>query len=236
MAGPIDIDVWTWSLEPAPDVLARLSSHLSDAERQRAARFLNPAHGAHYAAGRGTLREVLATCTGRAPHALQFDAGPSGKPMLPGGIGNPHFNLSHTGAFAALAVTTVAEIGIDIERIRSIEMDVARRFFAPAEVAAILVLPASEHMAAFYRCWTRKEAFVKALGDGLHFPLDAFEVSLDVDRPPVLRALAGTDAANLHHWRFAHLRADDLAPGLVGAIALKTAGDDRPLRLNFRQP
>jgi 4'-phosphopantetheinyl transferase len=220
----IDIDVWTWSLAPMQAVLLRLSRHLNAEEETRAKRFLNPVHGDQYRAGRGRLREILAGVAGGEPAALTFVTGAAGKPALLDLADTPSFNLSHTEDFAALAVcrTPGLALGIDIERIRPIERDIARRFFSAGEVAALEALPAEARMAAFYRLWTRKEAFVKATGDGLAFPLEDFDVSLSIDAPALLR-LKGRPAAEVARWRLIHLSAADLTPGLVGALAVERA-------------
>ncbi len=235
MSASINIDVWTWSLAPPPAVLARLARHLSAEEEARANRFLNPAHSDQYRAGRGRLREILAGIVGGDPAALTFVTGAAGKPAL-AVIGNtPAFNLSHTEDFAALALcrTPVPALGIDIERIRPIERDIARRFFSPAEVAALEALPVEARMAAFYRCWTRKEAFVKAMGDGLGFPLDAFDVSLAADTPALLR-LVGRPAQDVARWQMIHLAEADLTPGVIGAVAVERLSPDIGLVVNKR--
>ncbi len=231
----IDIDVWTWTLEPLPAVLARLARHLSADEEERAARFLSPEHGDQYRAGRGRLREILSRAVGVAPAALRFIIGTAGKPALADLTSAPTFNLSHTSAFAALAVTSapVAALGLDIERIRPIERDIATRFFSAAEVAALDRHPPDARMAAFYRCWTRKEAFVKARGDGLGFPLDAFDVTLDADTPPALLRIAPLTPAEVARWRLVHLAEHQLWPGIVGAIALETSPAASPVRLTW---
>ncbi len=235
MQDALDIDVWTWSLAPRAPVLARLAQHLQPDEEQRAQRFLNPDHGNHYRAGRGRLREILASSVGQPAGALRFSLGPADKPALAGLNDAPAFNLSHTGAFAALAVTRapVTALGLDIERIRPIERDIARRFFSASEVAALEAHPPDARMAAFYRCWTRKEAFVKARGDGLGYPLDAFDVTLEADIPPALLRIASLTPAEVAHWRLIHLADHQLWPGIVGAIALETSPSAPSVRLTW---
>ena len=225
---PIIIDLWVWSLTPPPAGAARLAAHLSGDERTRAARFLDPAHGAQFTAGRGRLREILATYTGASPDTLQFHYGAAGKPQLTGTSAAPAFNLSHTGDLAALAVTPAHPLGIDIEAVRPLKEDIAERFFSTAEVRALQAHPPSERMAAFTRCWTRKEAFVKATGDGLGFPLDAFDVSIGTGQPPAIQRIAGQNPAEVALWRLLHINP---APGIIGAIALRTASTDTPVTL-----
>ncbi len=211
------VDVWIWSLTVPADVLLRFERSLSDDERQRARRFVSPHHGESYVAGRGRMREILADYIERRPDELRFDYGTAGKPLLEGIVGAPHFNLSHSGNFAALAIAD-RPVGIDIELVRSITDDIAGRFFSPAEVHALRKLPSSEQEAAFFRCWTRKEAFVKALGTGLNYPLSSFDVSVaDEPYPRVLRADAEV-TSDVACWRLVNFVP---GPGMAGAISLK---------------
>jgi 4'-phosphopantetheinyl transferase len=213
----IAVEVWIWSLAmPATDVL-RLEQLLSSDERQRAKRFVSPRHGDSYIAGRGRMREILARRVGCLPDELRFAYGRADKPELQGIADAPHFNLSHSGGFAALAVAD-RPVGIDIEAVRPITDDIAGRFFSPAEVHALRNLPSSEQTAAFFRCWTRKEAFVKALGAGLNYPLSSFDVSVTDDPyPRVLRADMETET-DVACWRLVNFVP---GPEITGAIALK---------------
>jgi 4'-phosphopantetheinyl transferase len=155
---------------------------------------------------------VLARYLDRAPATLRFDYGPRGKPLLPG---TPlSFNLSHSADRALLAVTREARLGVDIERIRPVDHErIARRFFAPAEAARLAALPERRRAAAFFAGWTRKEAFMKAVGEGLSLPLDSFEVSLD--GPAVLlRAAAGVAT----DWSLLELHVPE---GFTAALALE---------------
>jgi 4'-phosphopantetheinyl transferase len=119
------------------------------------------------------------------PSVLVFRAGPRGKPGLAPPVQNIPFNLSHTGGLALVAIAGRGRVGIDAETVQSkIEVeDLSRRFFAPAEAAEILALSPDARLAAFFTCWTRKEAFDKALGGGLSVPLDRLQVSLRSDEP-----------------------------------------------------
>ena len=178
------------------------------------------------------MREVLATYTGQSPAHLRFDYGASGKPSLADDLGvRPHFNLSHTVDLAALAITVDHPLGVDIERVRPLKEDIAGRFFSPAEVAALGALPVDARETAFYRCWTRKEAFVKATGHGLGFPLDSFDVTLTADAPAILR-IAGQSPQQVALWRLLHF---DAAPGVVGAIALRSTQPDDRVNLRLRR-
>lgn len=236
MTDPIEIDVWTWTLTPPDDVVARLAAHLSPDEEARARRFLSPLHGAQYRTGRGRLREILSSYGNQPPGSLHFTTNPAGKPALECAIPLA-FNLSHTETFAALAVThsPVAALGIDVERIRPIERDIARRFFSATEVAALEALAPEARTEGFYRCWTRKEAFVKAQGDGLGYPLDAFDVSIAANAPAALLRLADRPASELARWHLVHLTERDLTGGVIGAIAIETKEPISEIRLTWHR-
>ncbi|HEX4694089.1 4'-phosphopantetheinyl transferase family protein [Sphingomonas sp.] len=166
-------------LEVAPAALANFHATLDSGERECASRFRFARDRDRYIARRGQLRALLAERTGERTAALRIAADAYGKPFL---VDRPklHFSLSHSHGRALFAFGCEA-IGCDLEW-RNPELacrSVAARLFAPAEVAALDALPAEQWVAGFYNCWTRKEAFVKAIGLGLSYPLDAFEVSVD---------------------------------------------------------
>jgi 4'-phosphopantetheinyl transferase len=193
--------VWRFTLDPPPDELDKLKELLDDDERRRAARFVRPELRSRFAAGRGMLRTILAAYLGVAPAALRFEYNGYGKPSLAATTGPaPHpggepldlrFNLSHSGQWALLAVALGRELGVDIEAIRpEWEFEkLAEHFFSAAEVAALMSTPDTARRRAFFSCWTRKEAYIKALGRGLAVPLDSFDVSLAPGLPAELLAV-----------------------------------------------
>ena len=130
---------------------------------------------------------MLSRYLNQSPELLQFQYNDQGKPSL-APKSQVEFNLSHAGDLALLAITCGGEVGVDIESIdRKIEINlIAPRSFARAEVDRLFALPTSEQVSAFYRCWTRKEALIKAIGRGLSFPLDQFVVSLGPNEPAQL--------------------------------------------------
>lgn len=192
---PRRVHVWRASLEFEPERLGRFAQTLSDDERARAQRFLFERDRNSFIAARGILRDLLARYVGCAPRDLEFIYGPQGKPALSdGNTSNPfRFNLSHSHGLAVLAVTRESEIGVDVEKIKPERAgeELARRYFSPAEVEELLALPADQRAEGFFLCWTRKEAYVKALGEGLRFPLDRFRVSLSPGQPAQLYRDAG---------------------------------------------
>lgn len=179
--GPGEVHVWAVSLHGDPDALAAL---LSPKERERAARFRFADHQRRFQIGHGALRAILGGYLGVDPSAVEFTQGSRGKPYVSGA--GPFFNLSHSGKLALIAVSPT-EVGIDLEKVRRLDSltAIARQHFSPSEFSALDALQDDARQLAFYRCWTRKEAYIKALGVGLSMPLDTFDVSLG-ERPEFL--------------------------------------------------
>ncbi len=202
-----------------PDpVVAELERVLSTAEWARVSRFQVAEDARRCVVRRGILRHLLGTLLDVPPESLLFGLGPQGKPGLapPFARHNLHFNLSDSGEMALFAWTTGGEIGVDIEEVRPMPhaLAVAQRFFAEAELTWLSQQPADQRDAAFLRCWTCKEAVVKALGDGLMAPLQRFSAAHWAD-PPRVEWLEDTTAAACH-WSL-HLPG---APhGWVAALA-----------------
>ncbi|MEX5729697.1 4'-phosphopantetheinyl transferase [Rhodovulum iodosum] len=218
---PVEIDLWLWALDPPPDLAARLAKRLAPEEQARAARFVHPRHGSRFSAARGRMREILAGYVGGAPEALRFHYNPQGKPGLEAG---PAFNLSHAGGWAALAVTQAqVALGIDIEAVRQVDPAVADRFFSPDERAELSRFAPGDWATGFFRCWTRKEAVVKACGPGLSMPLDSFDVTLGETA-----AVRRIDGGAAEDWALLPLT---LGPGLFGAVAVEN--HRRPVRLRW---
>jgi 4'-phosphopantetheinyl transferase len=215
-AQPNVVDTWTVDLDQPADVRAAYARALSDDELQRASRFVFERDRHHYVVCRGALRHLLAAYLDAAPGDLVFDYGHRGKPSLDGAAaGRLQFNVSHASGVAVAAVSTGAPIGVDLECIsRTVEFEeLAGRFFSPREAEDLLSLPVADRRAAFFACWTRKEAYIKAIGDGLACPLDSFAVTLRSGEPPAFRWIATDDAAA---WT---LRTFEPAAGYVAAVA-----------------
>lgn len=178
-------------------MLARL---LSATEAARCARFVFPLHGERYTVAHGRLRQLLAQLLDLPPRSLEFAAGTDGKPELDGdaAASGLRFNLSHSGALGLVGWSWQRDIGVDVEVWREMRDEAAlvQRYFSAAEIAAWEALPAWQQHEAFFNLWTRKEAYLKALGRGLGLPLDSFDVNHE--RGPAARllrpsALAGND-------------------------------------------
>ncbi len=170
-------------IEVALDAYPLDEAILSGAERARAAAFRFDILRQRYIAAHCALRHNLAGHTGVRARDLLFAASALGKPSLVNGPTGLNFNLSHSAGFALIAIAHNVCVGVDIEFVRPIDdrMTLATRFFAPGETIALRAIAAHEADTAFLRCWTRKEAYIKALGLGLSHPLDVFEVSLDAN-------------------------------------------------------
>lgn len=172
---PGDVHIWAVPLHGDAESYGAL---LSPAEQHRLQRFHFADHRRRYQIGHGALRLILAGYLDEEPAALSFTQGPRGKPYL--ASRGPFFNLSHSGKLALIGVSAT-ELGVDLEKVRHLESltEIARKHFSADEFAALDRLEGAAREQAFYRCWTRKEAYIKALGEGLSMPLDSFDVSLD---------------------------------------------------------
>ncbi|MBN2390524.1 MAG: 4'-phosphopantetheinyl transferase superfamily protein [Anaerolineae bacterium] len=228
------VHVWRVDLRVTADCVERLATTLSSTERARAARFRFPEHRERFIVAHGALRDILGRYLNVSASELVFEANAHGKPALP-----EHawlqFNLTHSGDMALVAVTRDRPVGIDVEH-KIPPDDPARlvaQFFSENENATFSALPESQREAAFFTGWTRKEAYIKALGEGLSTPLDQFDVSLAPDQPA--RLLAN----RLHPGHPAHWSLLDLDPDAIGpdyAAALAIAGSRPTLTLYHWPP
>jgi 4'-phosphopantetheinyl transferase len=190
------LDIWQIPLSlPAPVDLVALRALLDRNERAQSERFRFDRERRRYLVSHVAVRHILSRYLDAEPADLRFVQEAQGKPILDPGH-HPerlHFNLTHGGELALLAVTGAGPVGVDVEPVRHLDdaLSVARHFFAADEAAAFRSVhgtPAEDE--SFFRCWTRKEAFIKAIGEGLSFPLDAFTVSLLPGEPVRLRVLS----------------------------------------------
>jgi len=210
------VDVWRLSLVAGDATRDRLRESLSESERRRAGRFAFERDRARFVVAHGALRSILSSYARVPASQLEIECDPGGKPRL-ARPGAPRFNLSHSGDTALLAVAWDREVGIDLEAVRAIEdLDVlAASCFSPAERRALASVPEALRLAAFYDGWTRKEAFLKLLGDGLSRPLDSFDVSLVPGEPAALLRVSGGRA---DEWA---LQPIEIGPGYRGALACR---------------
>lgn len=221
------IDVWLFALDAAPTEVTQFAALLDPDERAQATRLRLAAGRRRYVARHGLLRLLLAGYLDRPAERIAFRCNSFGKPALIDGAGC-QFSLSSSGDIGLCAVARGVAIGCDIERRnpRLADRATAQRFFAPAEVAALDGLDEARRIHGFFDCWTRKEAFVKALGAGLMLPLDSFDVTVEANMPPRVERFEG-DAAVTDRWTLYNV---DAPQGFTGAIAAMTRGDTVRLR------
>lgn len=197
---PDRVQLWRVRLNQDQTLTERVIGLLSAEEIARANRFHFPHLRTHYISARSALRLLLSELTGIPNYKLRFAYTQHEKPYLPNS--DLKFNLSHANQVALLAFAPGREVGVDVEYVRdSIDTEqIARRFFAPAEVADFLSVPGAGRQQAFYNGWTRKEAYIKAIGNGLTYPLDSFRVSLIPGEPARLIEVA-TDPDEAARWK-----------------------------------
>ena len=223
------VHVWRMWLELADHRTDELQSKLSADEKRRAARFRSNADRTRYIAAHYYTREILGNYLDLRPEQISFAYNQYGKPELEeietaSGL---RFNLSHSDDIAVLAVARGFNVGVDIERVKpnAATEDIARRFFSSGEVELLLNQPENERDEAFFRCWTRKEAYIKARGKGMSIPLDQFEVSfLPGDPPKIIRIEDDPQAAA--RWSLFNLEPGD---GYTGALAVEGHPDQLKL-------
>ena len=206
------------SLDRPASVVADLRALLSDDELDRAARFRFARDRDRYVVGRAQLRRLLARYLETSPAKIRFSYSEFRKPAVSTPRTRLSFNVSHSEDLAVYAFCLGADIGIDVERLRPDIGDdrVPEHFFSAAEVKTLRLLPEDAQPAAFLRCWTRKEAFLKARGDGLTLALDSFDVTLTDHEPPRVVRTAW-DPAEAERWSLHDLTS--VFPGYVAALA-----------------
>lgn len=216
-----EVHVWLAQLYLRRDELASLRSTLSPDELSRAANFRFDEHRERFVAAHGILRDILGRYIRANPQDIEFDYSSYGKPSLKNSSAETliRFNLSHSGNLALIAVASGFEVGVDLEQIKPerATFEITERYFARGEAEALRALPLSQQCSAFFQCWARKEAYIKALGGGLQIPLDSFEVSIAPDQPAALLKGAA------EKWS---LRSLDLGAGYAGAVVAECQNYD----------
>jgi 4'-phosphopantetheinyl transferase len=219
-----EVQLWRVDLEAIGADESRWQRVLSSDERARASHFHFSRDRQRFVASRALLRTILAGYLSTDPNGLSFSYSQKEKPSL----GRAHadsgvtFNVSHSAGIALLAFTRRREIGVDVEQVRR-DSDlnaIARRFFSAHEQSELAALSAEEKVEAFFRCWTRKEAYIKATGDGLSLPLSQFDVSLASEEKNALLATR-PDASEAQRWL---LREIPGGPGYIAALCVRGQG------------
>lgn len=214
-----DVHLWRAPLNQSyEDSLADL---LATDELKRAAQFHFQKDRVHFITARGLLRIILGRYLDVPPDKLRFCYNVYGKPALTPEFSarGLRFNISHSHDLVLYAVTADREVGVDIEYITAYAADdpVAEQFFSPREIAELCTLPGAMQQQAFFNCWTRKEAYIKAVGKGLSIELDQFDVSFRPGEPAALLRVSG-DAQEAARWA---LREITPVPDYVGALAVE---------------
>ena len=212
-----EVHLWRVDLEQPEQVVKQFRSTLEGNELYRADRFHFEKDRRAFIVSRGFLRQVLGRYLTVNAETIRFSYGPYGKPALGGDHESStlRFNMSHSRGVALVAVTEDKALGVDVEYIRAdfATEDIARRFFSPREVETFSAVPNDQRVASFFRCWTRKEAYIKAIGLGLSQPLDGFDVTLGPGEPA---ALLRADDDDTSRWSLSDLDAgEDYAAALV---------------------
>lgn len=220
-----EVHVWRVTLDVDATIVQSLSTTLCATEKQRAERFHLQLHRDRFIVGRGVLRQTLASYLNRHPSEIEFCYNSHGKPEIEE-TQQLRFNLSHSQGIALVAVTQNRDIGVDVEFIRDDFPceEIAQQFFSEAETATLQVLPQHLKIPAFFACWTRKEALIKATGKGLSLPLNKFDVSLTPGEPAELLHTAW-DESEAQRWTLQAMIPD---AGYIGALAV--AGNDCNLK------
>jgi 4'-phosphopantetheinyl transferase len=220
-----EIHVWKVDLNPPDHRVEQLGRLLAPDEWERANRFRFDRHRRQYVVGRGALRTLLGAYAGLPPQGVRFSYGPRGKPFLDAGQaaaagnGDLQFNLSNSDEMALVGFVRGLEIGVDLEFMKPMSdlEQISERFFSVPEREVLRNLPSEQKPEGFFNCWTRKEAYLKAVGEGLAVPLDSFDVTLAPGEPARMLAVEG-DAERATRWFYHHLRP---AQDYIGAIALE---------------
>jgi 4'-phosphopantetheinyl transferase len=213
--------VWLASLDLGAEAVERLARLLSDEDQERAARFHFRRDAIRFVVSRAALRMILGECLGVEPREVGFSYDPRGKPELavPFDRAGLRFNVSHSASLGLYAVTGQRRVGVDIERLRALpDLEaIAERTFSLHERQALRQLPPAQRHEGFFNCWTRKEAYVKAIGEGLSHPLERFTVSLAPGASARLEHVEG-DPGEAGRWTLEALAPD---PGYAAAIAIE---------------
>jgi 4'-phosphopantetheinyl transferase len=213
-----EVEVVATALDLGRESVRALTALLSDSERERASRFVFERDRRRFTIARARLRQLLAERLGIQPGSLEFTYSAYGKPALARRFADSdlRFNVSHCEDLAVYALAVGQEVGIDVEVVRVMRDadDIAARFFSRRENEAYRALDPRDRPLGFFNCWTRKEAFIKALGEGLSHPLDRFDVSLAPGEPARILRVENAPGNNCG-WR---MRSFSPAPGFVAAV------------------
>jgi 4'-phosphopantetheinyl transferase len=232
-----EVHIWSARLDQSAETVAHMRLLLSADELERADRFHFDRDYEHFITARGLLRTILATYLNEEPARICFSYSAFGKPSLAMNSSSLRFNLSHSHGHCLVAVACDREVGVDIEMLRDdvAHEQIAERFFSPREASKFRALPKELSVAAFFNCWTRKEAYVKACGTGLSLGLDQFDVSFVPGEPALLEYVQAP--MNLSSWSLSDIQAGDgyAAAVVVEGSALSVRNREWPLPIVCRE-
>jgi 4'-phosphopantetheinyl transferase len=226
----LDVHVWLVSMEASHWSVQELSASLSSDEKERAQSFRFEHLKRRFCVSRGLLRFFLGTYLATPPCDIEFSYGRYGKPSV-AGVEGFQFNVAHSENVTVYAFAHGCELGVDVERIRNMEdIDaIARHFFCSEEAADLDSIQLPKRLDSFFACWTRKEAYIKATGEGLSASLDGFRVALRPGEAPSFVHIDGS-ASEAQSWSLYSLRPNER---YIGALAFR---GKRKLRLSSCQP
>ena len=220
-----ELHIWRATLDQSLSLMKRFEKLLAPDECERAERFRFERDQRHFIAARGILRSILGSYMGIDAASVRFCYAAQGKPALPLSANRPgppmHFNLSHSHECVLYGFSLDHQIGIDVEYMRPLEdaMKIAAQFFSNSEIELLRALPDAQKHLGFYNCWMRKEAYIKATGEGLSMPLDQFDVSLAPHEPARLLNIRAAGGGDVSRWSLLEVNA-----GAEYAAAAAVAG------------
>jgi 4'-phosphopantetheinyl transferase len=215
--GPEEVHIWSAGLHRSREEVQTLAAQLPAEEQERAKRYRAPLAHTQFVVARWTLRTLLGRYLDLAPAEVPLTNGLRGKPALPANLGLS-FNVSHSHGLALFAFASKSEVGVDVEQVRSVadDLGLAQRYFCPQEVAVLQALALQQRQETFFHIWTRKEAFLKAIGLGISYGVERVEVSTTPEEARLLR-LDGLEAP-ASNWDMQGLRP---AREYVGAVCVE---------------
>ncbi len=223
------LHIWYFPLHTQDHAIVKLHGLLNLEEQEKAERFSSKLLKCRFIVGRASLRLILGRYLNEEPAELAFENGEFGKPSLrrKSDLNSLQFNMAHSHDLGTIAVANGRRVGIDIERVRTIEdMDkIVLNSFSPFERSAFAGIPAKDRTTAFLRCWTRKEAYLKATGMGLSLPLDKFDVTMAPGHEPRLLRVEN-NSEEVSRWSFSDL---DFESDYIGTVAVE--GRCSPVKL-----
>lgn len=213
------VHLWLANLSDKENKLSVYKKILSTDELAHADKFLKEEHGIYYVISKAITRQILSRYLAILPEKIEFGVEKNGKPFVVGG--DLQFNVSHSGDYLLVGVTKKNLIGVDIERVKKNldHLALAKRFFTQKEYETLEMLSDEKQIAAFYRCWTRKEAFIKATGLGLSFGLANFGVDVSEKSESSCLLSVSDKSFSKNDWFLSSISCEKLSSSYFAAFA-----------------